>query len=202
MIIIFLDVDGVLNHRECFAKLAAMKMSTIEALDDECIHRLKRIVDTFGHRKVEIVLSSSWRFSPDHVETLAYRLSLFGLQIHSKTTLKGEHRGAQIKEWLDENKSEDRRILILDDDSDMLDEQMPFFVKTSMETGLTDEHVEKAIAILKNGTNQPIRMIWTKEECQVVSVCKTCDEQTLKVGMFERSNGAWVRQCSKCGTFN
>lgn len=147
MKLIFLDVDGVLNHFACFAKLTASGQSSIEALDDECIHRLQKLVDA---TKATIVLSSSWRFSPDHVETLAYRLSLFGLRIHSQTTLKGRHRGTQIEQWLEENNRQNARFVILDDDSDMLPEQMPFFVKTSMETGLTDEHVAKALEILKN----------------------------------------------------
>jgi len=208
MIILFLDVDGVLNNRPTFKKLADSGKHTTEALDDECIGRLKKLVDTFGATGVKIVLSSSWRFSPDHVLLLTRKLKEFGLKIEDQTTKKGSHRGTQIAEWLEKNKprfTEHRKILILDDDSDMLPEQMPFFVKTNMDTGLTDEHVAKAIEIIQaipTQTPKFKRTIWTEEEFRAVCFCKPCSKQTLHVGTHETEDGHWVHKCVECNTFD
>lgn len=201
MFIIFLDVDGVLNHRAIFQKVHDSGVMTREVLDDECIHRLKKIVDSVFPSSIEIVLSSSWRFDPEHVKALVYRLSLFGLRIASQTTLEGHHRGAQIKEWLDARPQlVDPKILILDDDSDMLPEQLPFFVQTNMDTGLTDGHVDRALEIL--GINPSMRVVWSEEETQVVCFCKKCSKQTLHVGMFENKRGNWLRKCAQCNDMN
>lgn len=155
MKIVFLDVDGVLNHRECIAA-AAKRGSCIGALDDKCIDRLKKLSDACFMQTCVIVLTSSWRVSPALVKILDKRLGLFGLKIDSQTTLSGRHRGRQIKEWFEQRPHllpvgimpTETQIVIIDDDSDMLPEQMPFFVKTSMETGFTEEHLVKAAEIL------------------------------------------------------
>jgi hypothetical protein len=56
-------------------------------------------------------------------------------------------RGSEIAEWLSRHPEVDR-YAIVDDDSDMLPEQVPFFVQTSFETGMTDEHAAKLIEVL------------------------------------------------------
>jgi hypothetical protein len=141
--IVFLDVDGVLNHD------AAMKAG--DQLDSECILRLRRIT-----KEVDlVVLSSAWRMGGEgayHVQMLRYALRAYGIEIHSMTPkLPGEVRGEEIAVWMTENRIEiDKdKILILDDDADFLWWQKDFLVQTSFETGLTDEHVERALEILR-----------------------------------------------------
>lgn len=149
MIILFLDVDGVLNNRDAFI---TNKGRGGKILDDACIARLASLLEACKPRKVKVVLSSTWRLYDGHVAILRTRLRKFGVRIHSKTDDQGPTRGDEICRWLDANKpklSEKRNFLILDDDSDMLPEQLPFFVQTSMKTGLTDEHIRKAAEILK-----------------------------------------------------
>jgi hypothetical protein len=51
-------------------------------------------------------------------------------------------RGDEIKAWLSEHPEVDK-YAILDDDSDMLDEQLPNFFKTTFQDGLTDDIAEK-----------------------------------------------------------
>jgi len=97
-----------------------------------------------------IVLSSTWRFVPGLEKTVSDKLQEFGLKIESSTDTQGDHRGMQIKRWLAARGLENARFVILDDDSDMLPEQLPFFVQTSMKGGLMDHHMEKAIEILKS----------------------------------------------------
>lgn len=60
------------------------------------------------------------------------------------------HRGSEIQEWLDKQ-TEPCRYVILDDDSDMLDCQLPYFIQTDwLKWGLSDEDVEQAIHILND----------------------------------------------------
>lgn len=57
-------------------------------------------------------------------------------------------RGSEIQKWLDKQ-TEPYRYVILDDDNDMLDSQLPYFIQTDwLKWGLSDEDVEQAIHIL------------------------------------------------------
>lgn len=56
------------------------------------------------------------------------------------------------QEWLDKQ-TEPYRYVIFDDDTDMLDSQLPYFIQSDwLKWGLSDEDVEQAIHIL-NDTN-------------------------------------------------
>lgn len=64
--------------------------------------------------------------------------------------MRSRHRGSEIQEWLDKQ-TEPYRYIILDDDSDMLDCQLPYFIQTDwLKWGLSDEDVEQAIHILND----------------------------------------------------
>lgn len=144
--ILFLDVDGVLNHLACWTE---MKMGATP-VDPECVARLDRIVEATG---AMIVLSSSWR-GPGGLEEV---LEEAGALKHRHPTdwrtprLHGEDyrgRGSEIADWLSRH-PEVSIYAIVDDDSDMLPEQKKFFVQTDFHTGgLRDEHVERLIGIL------------------------------------------------------
>jgi hypothetical protein len=60
-------------------------------------------------------------------------------------------RGDEIAKWIKDNNFKGRYV-ILDDMSDMLDEQRPYFVRTDSWTGLSESDVEKAIEILLTPT--------------------------------------------------
>lgn len=60
-------------------------------------------------------------------------------------------RGAEIDGWLKEH-PEVVNYVIIDDRTDFTDEQKKYFVHVDSMYGLTDEHVIKAINILKDGT--------------------------------------------------
>lgn len=64
--------------------------------------------------------------------------------------MRSRHGGSEIQEWLDKQ-TEPYRYVILDDDSDMLDWQLPYFIQTDwLKWGLSDEDVEQAIHILND----------------------------------------------------
>lgn len=145
---IFLDIDGVLNNEQAFH--AAWEINhkvNVYVLDEECVRRLVTLVKACTPEP-QIVLSSTWRLGDRGMNTIKAKLAEYGLALHSVTPrLSGDMRGEEIAAWLAANGTE-RRFVILDDDSDMLPDQLPFFVQTATKTGLLDEHVRKATEIL------------------------------------------------------
>jgi len=148
MKILFLDIDGVLNHSHGVTKGGMLW------IDPEHVKHLNSIVEQSGCR---IVLSSVWR--------TIYKLSIVGLfleecgfkyksELIDKTTvLPQEIRGKEIEKWLQRYGRVVDQYVIIDDDSDMTKEQKPNFVQTSFKTGLTKELADKAIQILNKNTN-------------------------------------------------
>jgi hypothetical protein len=151
--ILFLDVDGVLNHRAVFVPGNPAPICPL-AWD-----RCKRVVAQTG---AKIVLSSTWRKgilgADRHLEKLK-SIGLFRLT-HAdwRTPLNLPHfgdepfaeypkRGDEIASWLSDH-PDVATYAIVDDDSDMLWSQRPFFVQTNFDAGLLDPHCERLIGIL------------------------------------------------------
>ena len=150
--LIFLDVDGVLNASKTWQGPHADSLNTLDpAMCDVLGHIVKETGAT-------VVLSSTWRLHPHSLPKLHKWLEERGVHIHSHTRdLCSEHghrntRGHEIQRWVDDHThllSEDVRLVILDDDSDFNEDQLPFHVKTDfMGDGLTAQHAEWAISIL------------------------------------------------------
>lgn len=152
--IIFLDVDGVLNHRGVFTQGCG-----VDPLCPNAIKRLLGLIETTG---AKIVLSSTWRLGGKESRQVA-KLAGAGVMAHAHddwstvdlpvefhnglVVMDDPRRGREIKEWLDRH-PEHSEFVIIDDDSDMMPDQMPRFVKTSFDTGLLDAHCDRAAAIL------------------------------------------------------
>lgn len=148
MKIIFLDVDGVLNN---FASLA----EHIHLLPEKCllVRRLCKITDA------KIVLSSTWRMfmkSPDC--PLLFAFDKAGLPrkliVGATDTLKGG-RGKQIDRWL-VGQNVESYVIIDDDMHDFSPAHIQRMVRTRMETGLTENGVEKAASLLNAATLVPV----------------------------------------------
>lgn len=148
MKVLFLDVDGVLNHHGTFKE-----QKIVLCLDDKCLDRLVEI--TTAVPDVKIVLSSTWRRSREAKAVVTKALRNRGLRIFDSTPIKFSlhSRGAEIRLWMayhqDENPDDEiTHFAILDDDSDFDEAQQKHVVHTSMKAGLTDRHVDKAIKLL------------------------------------------------------
>lgn len=63
-------------------------------------------------------------------------------------TFVGHPRGDEIEAWL-LSREDAQQFVILDDGNDM-GVLLPHLAQTSWRTGLLDEHVDRAIALLKN----------------------------------------------------
>ena len=95
----------------------------------------------------EIILSSTWRLSSKHIEALE---KYTGLKVKDKTPISPNIRGEEIKQYLDEHE-DITNYVILDDDSDMLNEQKRNFVKVDAKKGLTMSEIIQCEKILSRG---------------------------------------------------
>lgn len=159
-----LDFDGVLNSAEFQERTRALlgkKVSFWNRLDPLAVSRLNRILK---ETKAEVVVISSWRrFSDSNtVERLQAILDLHGFAgrvidmtpvldclAHETDNLTCDqaHRGYEIAVWF-AAQQEKPAFVILDDGSDMIP-NMDRLVQTAWDTGLRDEHADRAISMLK-----------------------------------------------------
>ena len=157
MKVIFLDIDGVLNHNNS----REVVKGGIIGLNKECCTQLKRIVDTTG---AKIVLVSTWKmwWSPIYDECkfdgkyLSDTFNECGLSIIDKTTGPcGDGRGQGILNYIEAHKDIESYI-VLDDEifnDYRCSKIMSRLVKTSFyKWGLTTELADRAIQLL-GGTN-------------------------------------------------
>ena len=175
MKVLFLDIDGVLNSENWFGyRLYCIKNNMfnevinfvntnderikykLSMIDDRAIANLNRIIEETG---CKVVLSSSWRSCVEAENTLTeYLLKLKGFKYEFYDVTPrlwfsdfSNRRGEEIKFWLDKEseKNEIESFVILDDDySDILPEQMNNFIHVDGQVGLTDKDVFTAIEIL------------------------------------------------------
>ena len=138
---IFLDFDGVLNSFEDIGRGIHIDQEKVLKIDKLCRHINDSVI---------VVISSSWRIINTKTE-LVKILRSSGLRANVKYSVTGQNqmkavrnrRGTEIQAWLDQHSMVDGYVII-DDDSDFLDHQKPFHIRTSMDTGFTDEHLEAA----------------------------------------------------------
>lgn len=153
---IFLDIDGVLNSEQYYIekpwpqrfeelkdKLDEHIAFGISHIDPKAVKLLNKLV---AETKAKIVVSSSWR--GDIALQTIFSLADIIEPIYGETPrLESRFRGEEIKFWL-EKQSKPYKYVIIDDDSDMFDDQKPYFIHTDYEFGLTKSDVDKAIKIL------------------------------------------------------
>lgn len=151
--IIFLDIDGVLNSH-------SPHPNGYCGISPECAQRFNRILEEFPYAK--LVISSSWRYLVHNGSmTITGLENLFlshGLNFRGKIegiTRKDieiddgvyDPREIQIMDYINCNSL--RQWLIIDD----LELNIPNFYRTNGETGLTDEDTDNIISILREKRN-------------------------------------------------
>lgn len=125
MKVLFLDVDGVLN---------TSKSRSLFSLSKPRLRLLEEIVKDSG---CEIVLSSTWRKDKEAFKHLTHVLSYRDLKIIGVTpVIHNKIRGEEIAAYLAEH-PDVTKYAILDDNSDMLNDQLRNFFQTDMDYGLT-----------------------------------------------------------------
>lgn len=186
---LFLDIDGVLNHDEWFESDGYKKNQgnwKVSMFDPKCVERVNKILEETG---AKLVVSSSWRSMTDLEEIFAgvglptkFDRTPHADQLYPKEDPNDKYlnpigsewsgwddldikywRGSEIKWWLDHNAIEPYTYCILDDDTDMLEEQRDNFICTCGDrihrselykinggSGLTKKVMKMAIMILNN----------------------------------------------------
>lgn len=164
MKIIFLDIDGVLNNQETFArrraeydadreaylkKLKDRKFSDDSEIDRNLIQELNKIIRATGPK---IVVSSSWRIgrTVEELQDLLKRNGCIGEVIDKTGRSSHGIRGLEIQEWIDTHKEYHiSNFVILDDDADM-EHLHSFLIKHNFKYGLTPKLRNIAISRLKS----------------------------------------------------
>lgn len=126
--VLFLDIDEVLNNRKTVFLFGygyeITDKDDVKKFDHVALSIIRKIVE---HAKADVVISSSWRIGNDTPQDFAKGLQL--PVIDFTPSLTGP-RGLEIDYWLNEH-PEYMNYVILDDNSDMLEKQLPHFVQTS-----------------------------------------------------------------------
>lgn len=160
MKVIFLDVDGVLNN---MSWAVDMQKEGIYVFRDNLLYEpaILMLQDLVEETGAVIVLSSSWRKIPSARADLVKILEKHQLRIHSDTPYTAGIRGDDIKAWFADHKHcSIESYVIIDDDADMLEEQLPYLVQTTFEDGLQDSHYRRAKAILNCTQLDPSNLFW------------------------------------------
>ena len=136
---LFLDIDGVINHNSWYNSDAYYQNEFKDPdLDPNVIERLNRVTDKHN---IKIVISSSWKLDSYCIP----RLQNAGLKniigqtpdFIFRVPVELYCRGLEIQAYLDKHLEIDN-YLILDDESDFLENQMKYFYKIDYQVGLTD----------------------------------------------------------------
>lgn len=141
--VLFLDIDGVLNsERSCLAFQGFphdFEGRGKAKFDWTAVALIRRLC---GETDASIVLSSTWRILHS-VHECANGLDLPIFDATPRIAgYDGKVRGDEIDAWLNAH-PEVTSYAIVDDDSDMLEKQKPFFVQTDFRAGLTlDDYLQ------------------------------------------------------------
>jgi hypothetical protein len=152
---LFLDIDGVIAIT--FGQFLSDKHCEFDPIP---VNNLNLLCERFPD--LEIIISSSWRFS-ENVESMKliflmrgfkYPKQIIGFTPKLRLSEKNSYslpRGVEIDFWIRENTqfSDQYKYVILDDDSDMLLWQKDNFLKTDGEEGFTKDLLYRAEEILK-----------------------------------------------------
>jgi hypothetical protein len=171
MRIVFLDIDGVLNHCNTRHNVSPTGTEPLPIpIAPECMARLNRLIAETG---AKIVISSSWRKfarwqdlgpalvrhglvadvigeTPDLVNDAIW-LDRWRTREGAPFSYERLERGWEIREWL-AARPEATAFVILDDCSDM-DELKPWLVLTHPIDGLDDPDVERAKWLLERSAD-------------------------------------------------
>lgn len=147
MRVLFLDIDGViLSGNELYRTRNNrwLPPAQIALLNDVC-ERTGALV----------IVSSTWRMDERCRDLLTAAGFTGGFHEDWRTKrwhqvgslYAADRRGGEIADWLDRHQ-EVERYAIVDDDSDMRSDQLPWFVQTPFLDGMQREHADRLIELL------------------------------------------------------
>ena len=158
MKIIFLDIDGVLNHDDWYVSKKFAQLSTADDVELDVDPRCaQRIIDICSQCNAKIVISSSWRLN---MHGTIKRLEKGGIPqelIIGSTPVftfisspnLDRSRGGEIEAYLSQC-GDVTNYAIIDDRSDFHPHQHPHLIHINPKCGLTDKDTKIAIQILNS----------------------------------------------------
>jgi hypothetical protein len=140
MIVLFLDIDGVLNQSDTKTRLDGWV-----GIDPRNVKILNRLVETINP---VIILSSTWRYMTGLKKTEDHLIEMgFVGKLSDATPGQDDKaRGLEIQEWLDGH-PDVKKFAIIDDNPDMV-HLMDYLVQTDPKIGVQDEDVDRLIMLL------------------------------------------------------
>lgn len=154
--IVFLDFDGPIATSHSYKRVDAGKIVSggdpSRYIDNELV---KRVEELCVKADAHIVLSTSWVLIQGKdwcVEMLESKGVSVGRVIGATPRrLSNHYRGNEINWWLRDNLDVSLSdCVILDDDKDFYPDQMPRFIETPFDIGLTEAQVELAVSMLRS----------------------------------------------------
>lgn len=142
MKVIFLDIDGVLNHNAWYNSEAYYNNEYKDPdLDPNIIRMLNEVTNKHN---IKLVISSSWKVDSYCIERLQKadleNVIDYTPNLIFKIPMDIYYRGMEINEYLEKHPEVDK-YLILDDISDFDSEQLQFFYKIDYRVGIRDVDV-------------------------------------------------------------
>jgi hypothetical protein len=143
MKVLFLDFDGVINSIRSAVAFGGypwnIQTESLKLFDPVGVALIKKVCDKTG---CKIVLSSTWRKQ----FTCKELSKAIDLPIIDATPILHKERGYEVQAWLDTHKP--KVYAIIDDDGDILESQLPFFVQTNSQNGITFADYVQLLKIL------------------------------------------------------
>jgi hypothetical protein len=140
--VLFLDIDGVLNSQRSCIAFGGFPHEVDgyhrDMFDEVALRLIRGIVKKAD---ASVVLSSSWRILHDYRD-IGRALELPIIDATPRMWSPGKVRGHEIAQWLADH-PEVETYVIVDDNSDMLEEQKPYFVHTCNFDGMRWADAEK-----------------------------------------------------------
>jgi hypothetical protein len=141
--VLFLDIDGCCN---CAATPTPVFDGGL-GIDPLLAFRVGKI--TLEVPDLKVVLSSSWKHWKEGREIIEKKIvPIYDVtpdaEVSQLSPLGDSGRGTEIQMWLDAH-PEVERYAILDDDTSILQKQLPNFFQTSWYEGLTEEIMNDVI---------------------------------------------------------
>jgi len=140
MKLIFLDIDGVMNHRDYMVR------SRLHHLQEFCPIAVRNLREIIKRTGAMVVISSTWRKFKD-IDKVMFCYDLDQYVVGKTPILEDEIRGKEIQQYIDNSDFEVEQFIIIDDDADM-GALLPRLIQCKGYSGLTDERREEAIEML------------------------------------------------------
>jgi hypothetical protein len=161
MKLIFLDIDGVLNHYLYYEKINYDEINyPYSEFDPEKIELLNTLIKNTG---AEVVVSSTWRknIQKEELEKIMqkrgfkYTILDFTPELNYTGNYGTVPRGCEILAWINENikfnSRDSLKYVIFDDDSDMFLWQRESYFQVDGYCGLTPNIIYRAERFLNRG---------------------------------------------------